>query len=1273
MYFTGSWTTAQTFTMEGISVSHIHDRWFSFNELYLGKLRVADANANTPRMLWLASAGSITQVQHARVSYSDSGVLLSGSFQGNFSAGTFVIPEPSHVDFGIFLVKFSPRGTVLWGSTSSGGATSMNSNRASFHGIVTGSDGDTYMAVTVAGRVRMGSAFLESAGRSNGFLVRLGHGGAITSPNIIYIDEGGTGTYSVTLRTIPTNPVTVTMTTSRGVLIQPSSLIFSSAAWNTPQTVTATVLDDAVAYDPQYSRNVTLSGTSQDSEYESDSLAGVQILITDNDGPAEVSSLSPATAMSMDQFTLTVKGSQFGESSAEFHTILLNGIPCPNSLWNSSTLVQCQVAPRTFLTSTVTRSLSLQVTVVTDVVDLRTVPSFQMLTLSRPKPISTSIFPLSGRWQGNSTVTIRGKNFDQSMAVLFGAARVRACHVTRVLSDNAIICITPPGNPDQQVAVYVKTPGVALGNSSLYYHYSEQCVPECTSSLQHCVQAQCVCIHGRTGLSCEQTAITVTDSLAVTEGGEAFPVHVSIAVRPLSNITVTLSVTSQRLMLSEPTVSFLSNDLWTRPRVVYVSGILDAPRLGNESFTLAADVVSPGDGRFHGLKLLSEGVVAEGAPQIMNIDPRVSPLNGTSVRLAIANIDGAAVIKVAGGIFPVRLSNVTVASATLDSVTVLVHEVTIFTPQVQGDSYHDVDVQNADGTRASLRQAIYFTDTCQGDSTQSFYGAGAECRPCPEGAICPGGFRMWPQPGWWNTDEFEGRVYRCPPPYFQCIGGRLSPCLEGYQGRVCGTCSDNYYRDGSLCLKCDSRVSLGLLISIQTIFFAALLLAIVLLSKPLLNTFLTAITVLQLVWALGQNENSRFPRWLQASLSWTALVTLDASFVRPGCEIDVSPVILFYTSLGTLLIGLMLLPVLTFLRSVVRSAFFRKSGKPNLGRYNITRLYRAITIVLTFLYTEVCSQTMMMLFCRKIEGRYVLAHHPDVECYKGDHVAATIIATITMLCYCIGLPACVATYLFKSNTLGNLSARLFRKKFGYWYERFRPEVYNFRALIFITTFTLVASATFFRRYPVVQFVVCLVMLSCLAAFVTVLRPFLRQTMNHAIVLISFLAMSFTILNFLAWERFGLSNDELNISFFSLLVLGVLLGGMVTYLAPAGESHARFYERKENESHQETVYDSKHGNDSPPQSDSTSKQHGPGPEIWRPLPRDRPQPAEGENVYGLDDLSSISVSRHVNSLAPPELTESGARTKPSLRSKENGGAVSVTKRSHPDAEEDPVFL
>ena len=89
------------------------------------------------------------------------------------------------------------------------------------------------------------------------------------------------------------------------------------------------------------------------------------------------------------------------------------------------------------------------------------------------------------------------------------------------------------------------------------------------------------------------------------------------------------------------------------------------------------------------------------------------------------------------------------------------------------------------------------------------FGAGDECRSCPENAVCPGGFRAWPAPGYWTSDATTGVIVQCPyPSKARCRGWSEGVesilCGPGYDDSspLCGTCAPGHYSLDGRCLQC---------------------------------------------------------------------------------------------------------------------------------------------------------------------------------------------------------------------------------------------------------------------------------------------------------------------------------------------------------------------------------------------------------------------------------------------------------------------------------------
>jgi hypothetical protein len=97
-------------------------------------------------------------------------------------------------------------------------------------------------------------------------------------------EEGTTtGTYTLVLDSEPTHDVMVTITPDIQTTVSPSTLTFTSANWDTSQTITITAVDDSLDEDDSHSGTITHLVASTDKNYDGYSLTDVTVTITDND------------------------------------------------------------------------------------------------------------------------------------------------------------------------------------------------------------------------------------------------------------------------------------------------------------------------------------------------------------------------------------------------------------------------------------------------------------------------------------------------------------------------------------------------------------------------------------------------------------------------------------------------------------------------------------------------------------------------------------------------------------------------------------------------------------------------------------------------------------------------------------------------------------------------------------------------------------------------------------------------------------------------------
>lgn len=176
---------------------------------------------------------------------------------------------------------------------------------------------------------------------------------------------------------------------------------------------------------------------------------------------------------------------------------------------------------------------------------------------------------------------------------------------------------------------------------------------------------------------------------------------------------------------------------------------------------------------------------------------------------------------VGDGVFPLASSRASFAPAVLDSTGTVALPINLASV-VPGVARPQVVAIAASAglfySEACSSTGIY-TDPSSGACTNASdpasglcaFGGGDACRPCPSGALCPGGYRAWPQQGHWSAAESSAAVLQCVQPgaRIKCLGWSATlgatKCGVGYlQGSfLCSACSPAFYLagDGS-CAAC---------------------------------------------------------------------------------------------------------------------------------------------------------------------------------------------------------------------------------------------------------------------------------------------------------------------------------------------------------------------------------------------------------------------------------------------------------------------------------------
>ena len=126
--------------------------------------------------------------------------------------------------------------------------------------------------------------------------------GLRVSPTRLAVDENQSAEYTVRLNTDPLGSVTVTATSDDAAVAldadstpQERTLTFNSSSWDTPQTVTASAVEDDNATDESATVTHAASGVSAYTGLVGAALPSVQVAVDDNDARALVIDADPST------------------------------------------------------------------------------------------------------------------------------------------------------------------------------------------------------------------------------------------------------------------------------------------------------------------------------------------------------------------------------------------------------------------------------------------------------------------------------------------------------------------------------------------------------------------------------------------------------------------------------------------------------------------------------------------------------------------------------------------------------------------------------------------------------------------------------------------------------------------------------------------------------------------------------------------------------------------------------------------------------------------
>eukprot|EP00727_Mastigamoeba_balamuthi_P005371 m51a1_g14832 hypothetical protein (4244) ;mRNA; f:692485-711070 len=892
-----------------------------------------------------------------------------------------------------------------------------------------------------------------------------------SSTSQITTESGGSASFTVVLSSIPRSLVNVPVTVSdlTEAAASPTSLQFSYANWNVPQTVTITgqadgVVDGNVTYTVQVGPSVssdalysglvprTFTFVNVDENYaglkitpsmsppyttESGGLATLYVSLTSRPTGSVnvfVASMSPATA-SVQTPTLTFAVSSY--STAQLVTVagiddnVVNGARFFNVSFVATSSDQAYNLPAVYYT---------------------------LIALDNDDPDAYQVSGISR----NTTE----KGGTGNIVVAFVKQPPTLPYVVTFTSDTPSVgVVVPPMQYIFQLQDWT-TPRlatiqgvndyIARGNT-LYYIYVS---PPSKRSLPKKVPVW--------NIDDDVAGVVFHVSSSSIYEGKTEVIGISLSSQPLGSVTVALEmIVGASLFTISPASVVFSASSWNTTQSVSITANIVGKHTGSQQATLRARCLSLGDAFYNG-SISLDYVFTFTQAALLNVTA-ITP------SVAAVNIDPGTFTATGSGFnqgIKVWVDYVAAKTVVWQSSTELT-----FTCEIQTkEGYRDVLFQNPDGGEVLLNESLYFTSGCL---TVGMYGASDHCKSCPTGATCPGGDRVWPDDGYWNSGEGSGFVTKCRPKS-RCLGGRDAACASGYTGSFCGSCTKGYYLNGDLCLQCRDWW-FYILCAAFAAFVAMLLSSLMGMPKRKLYHMFWAIMFFQAIVAVVKMVPPHMPDFLHEAYADLSVALLDAGdFIRPGCNMLAQSFSQVF--LVTLVCAIVLFWAFTF----GPLAYGWLVGAYQKSQLRIIRYMLIITMLTYYIVTLRSLQTVVCYRFGPLNESF-LAYELGTVCYKETHMAIVVVSYVVLVAYSIPYPVAMLGLLWRHES--DLDSAKVIPLFGILYDIFENKGYLFAPLYLMFLFALALINALFVPWRFIHFACCSVLF--LGTFVAVLwvRPF----------------------------------------------------------------------------------------------------------------------------------------------------------------------------------------
>ena len=419
-------------------------------------------------------------------------------------------------------------------------------------------------------------------------------------------EAGGTATFTVVLNSQPTATVNIGISSSNAAegTVSTSSLTFTTANWNTPQTVTVTGVDDFVADGPIPYTIITATATGGD--YAGLNAADVTVTNLDNDTKGiTVSAISGSTTEAGGTATFTVKLNSQPTASVSIGLSSSNtaeGTVSPSSLtfttanWNTPQTVTTTGVNDFVQDGNITYSIitapatggdyatinAADVTVVNidnDTAGFTVTPTSGLVT-TEAGGAATFTIRLTSQPLANVTVGVSSNDLTEGT--------VPTSSLTFTTANwNTAQTVTVTGIDDQMVdgnILYTLVTAAAISTDVVYNGLNPSDVTVTNND------------NDTAGIT-----VSPTSGLITSEAGATASFTVVLTSQPSANVVIGLSSSDLTEGTVNPSSLTFTSSNWNLPQTVNAIGVDDYAVDGSIAYSIITSAATSGDGNYSGV------------------------------------------------------------------------------------------------------------------------------------------------------------------------------------------------------------------------------------------------------------------------------------------------------------------------------------------------------------------------------------------------------------------------------------------------------------------------------------------------------------------------------------------------------------------------------------------------------------------------------------------------------------------------------------------------